>query len=88
MAQYYQHRRSAVPRKADAGNQTDAATGARVMSEYDKLREKLLTDDAEEGWAAELRRYLKTMQRDVTQDTDLIEWWQVSSVLSFSYEIH
>ena len=58
------------------------------MSEYDKLREKLLTDDAEEGWAAELHRYLKTMQRDVTQDTDLVEWWQVSSVLSFSYEIH
>ena len=55
------------------------------MSEYDKLHEKLLTDNAEEGWAAELHCYLKTMQRDVTQDTDLVE---VSSVLSFSYKIH
>ena len=75
MAQYYKYRRSAAPRKADAGNQTDAATGAHVMSEYDKLHEKLLTDNAEEGWAAELHCYLKTMQLDVTQDTDLVEWW-------------
>ena len=50
----------------------------RVLSEYDKLRETLLTDDAEEGWASKLRRYLYTMQRDVTKETDLVEWWQVS----------
>ena len=47
------------------------------MSEFDKHRETLLMDDAEEGWASELRRYLGTMQRDVKKDTDLIEWWQV-----------
>jgi hypothetical protein len=27
--------------------------------------------------ASELRRYLGTMQRDVTKDTDIVEWWQV-----------
>jgi hypothetical protein len=50
----------------------------RVLSEFDKLHETLLTDDAEEGWASELHRYLHTMQRDVTKETDLVEWWQVS----------
>ena len=54
----------------------------RVLSEYNKLRETLLTNDAEEGWASELRRYLYTMQRDMTKETDLIEWWQVSYFLS------
>jgi hypothetical protein len=35
---------------------------APILSEFDKLRETLLTDDMEEGWASELRRYLSTMQ--------------------------
>jgi hypothetical protein len=50
---------------------------APILSEFDKLRETLLTDDMEEGWASELRRYLSTMQRDVSKETDLVEWWQV-----------
>jgi hypothetical protein len=51
---------------------------APVLSEFDRLRETLLTDDVEEGWASELRRYLGSMQRDVSKDTDLVVWWQVS----------
>ena len=50
-------------------------------SEFDKHRETLLTADTEEGWAAELRRYTSTMQRDVTKNTDLVEWWQVRNFL-------
>lgn len=34
--------------------------------------------DDDEGWQAELRRYLKDMPADVTKDTDIIKWWQVS----------
>jgi hypothetical protein len=41
------------------------------------MHEALLATDAEEGWTSELRRYLGTMQQDVTKDTDLVEWWQV-----------
>jgi len=41
--------------------------------------------DAEEGWASELRCYLSTMQRDVTEKTDLIDWSQVSYFLSSYY---
>lgn len=48
------------------------------MSEFDKHRETLLSDDMEEGWASELTRYLSTMQWEVTKHTDIIEWWQVS----------
>jgi hypothetical protein len=44
---------------------------APILSEFDKLRETLLTDDMEEGWASELRRYLSTMQQDVSKKTDL-----------------
>jgi len=47
------------------------------MSEFDKHRETLLSNDLEEGWASELRRYTSTMQRDVKKDTDIVEWWQV-----------
>jgi hypothetical protein len=49
----------------------------QVMSDFDKHRQTLLANDAEEGWASELCRYLSTMQRDVEKETDLIEWWQV-----------
>ena len=55
-----------------------ASTEPSVLSEFDRLRKTLLADDAEEGWASELRRYLSTMERDVTKETDLVEWWQVS----------
>ena len=51
------------------------------LSEYDKHCKQLLSDDVDEGWALELRRYLGTMQRDVKKDTDIVEWWQISNKL-------
>lgn len=76
MAQYYNTRPSviAVPNVSDEG---EVATEA--ISEFDKHRKTLLFDDAEEGWASELRRYLKTVER-VKKDIDIVEWWQVSSL--------
>jgi len=76
MAQYYNTRPS-LPVQKKTGNLAGQAAKARVLSEFDKHRETLLTTDAEEGWASELRRYLGTMQRDVEKDTDIILWWQV-----------
>jgi hypothetical protein len=78
MAQYYDIRPS-LPPQINAINPAENVPDASVLSEFDKLRETLLTADAEEGWASELRRYTSTMQRDVTKHTDLVEWWQVSS---------
>ena len=74
MAQYYITRSLA---QQDNHVAAAAQLEGPVSSDYDKLRHTLLTDDAADGWASELRRYLGTMQRDVTKDTDLVEWWQV-----------
>jgi hypothetical protein len=71
MAQYYNHRPVTTPQPVTPRN---PPADVRVLSEYDKLRETLLTDDAEEGWASELHRYLHAMQRNVTKETDLVEW--------------
>ena len=76
MAQYYNTCPSVitVPNVTDEG---EAATEA--ISEFDKHCKTLLSNDAE-GWASELRRYLGTMQQDVKKDTDIVKWWQVSSL--------
>jgi len=85
MAKYYQDRPLAPPQQEKNRSRIDEAAGTSPLSEYDKVRQTLLTTDMEEGWSSELHRYLGTMQRDVTKDTDLVEWWQVSRYLSFCY---
>ena len=47
-------------------------------TEFDRYRRTLVAMDDNEGWAAELRRYLKDMPANVSRDTDIVEWWQVS----------
>ena len=79
MAEYYKTRRKATPIIPSANSSSATSTLADAMSEFDKHRETLLSDDLEEGWASELGRYLNTMQRDVKKDTDIVEWWQVCS---------
>jgi hypothetical protein len=81
MAQYYRNHPSTTPQQPHGEDHPDLRDDAPVVSEFDKLRETLITDDMEEGWASELRRYLSTMQREVSKDTDLVEWWQVLSRL-------
>jgi hypothetical protein len=86
MAEYYKNRPTARANLPQAGPAVDdsarVATSADTVyiSEYDRQRETLLSDDLEEGWASELRRYLGTVQRDVKKDTDLVKWWQVSDL--------
>jgi len=81
MAQYYKTRPRPIPRQTNTGIHAEQAADCLILSEFDKLRETLLAADAEEGWASELRRYLGTMQRDVTKNTDLVEWWQNNATL-------
>jgi len=79
MAEYYKTRPSTVATlDGSAENDIPTAKEARTMSEYDKHRKTLLSDDVVEGWSSELRQYLTTMQRDVEKDTDIVKWWQVS----------
>lgn len=73
MAHYYRNCPSTQPVQPDPKSDSTP----KVLSEFDKLRETLLADDLEEGWTSELRRYLSAMERDVTKETDLVEWWQV-----------
>ena len=64
MAEYYCNCPSTpkAPQQPHGANHPDLMDDAPILSEFDKLRETLLTDDMEEGWASELRCYLSTMQ--------------------------
>lgn len=76
MEAYYQTRprAPATPTQEEEGH-----SGSKVLSsEFDRYRQTLLEVDDDEGWASELRRYLKDRPADVTKDTDIIVWWQVS----------
>jgi hypothetical protein len=81
MAQYYQTRPSITRNTVEETNNLNTAASENasgsVLTEFDKQRRMLITDDAEEGWASELRRYLGNMRRDIEKDVDLVEWWQV-----------
>src|SRR6266478_1918935 len=56
---------------------SNMASNASILSDYDRYQQSLVATPENEGWAAELRRYLKDMPPDVTKDTDIVEWWQV-----------
>ena len=79
MFHYYQNHPSTVA-TLNRSTQTQAATSGKTstMSEFDKHYETLLSNNMEEEWASELIWYLSTMQWEVTKQTDIIEWWQVS----------
>ena len=83
MEHYYATYRTvnAVP---DASDEGDAAM--ETLSEFDKHCEALLSNDTEEGWSLELRRYLKTIECGVKKDTDIVEWWQVCILYLKSFQ--
>jgi hypothetical protein len=78
MYKYYQ----SCPSTVNGSAQTQATTSSKTatLSKFDKHHETLLSEDTEEAWASELRRYLGTMQRDVTKQTDIVKWWQISKL--------
>ena len=51
------------------------------LSDFDIHRRTLIMQEENEGWEAELRRYLKDMPANVSKETDIIEWWQVCHIL-------
>jgi hypothetical protein len=89
MATYYKNRPTIAASVANVSKDKSVSTAeAPALSEYDKHRLTLLSDDAEEGWASELRRYLGKVQHDVEKDTDIVEWWQVSFESSTNISAH
>ena len=55
------------------------------LSEFDLHRQQLISEGSVEEWHMELRRYLRYVPADVTRDTDIIDWWSVSTSLSLFY---
>jgi hypothetical protein len=73
---------TATPNSSGTPTATPDSSGASgsttsFLSEFDRHRQTLLTQEEDGGWAAELRRYLKDVPADVTKETDIVEWWQV-----------
>ena len=72
MAEYYNNHPSVAPASVTSNSEPSIA-----LSEFNKHWESLLSNNIEEGWAAELRSYLETIHRDIKKDSDIVEWWQV-----------
>ena len=51
-----------------------------LSSKYDHYHQTLREVDEGEGWSSELSRYLNNRPVDVTKDTDIVRWWQVSQI--------
>jgi hypothetical protein len=68
-------------------NPAIVSTDAPILTEFDKHQKTFLTADSKEGWAAELCRYLATMQHNVEKDTNLVKCWQVSNNLHLMFSL-
>ena len=70
-------RQSSTHSTPDDDRNSATTSNNSIGSDYDRYRQTLVANN-DKGWAAELRCYLKDMPADVTKETDIIEWWQVS----------
>ena len=79
MEKYWCNRPRAAPAQSVRSTGTEQVVR---LSDFDRHRQSLITqEEDDEGWAAELRRYLKDMPADVSKETDIVEWWQVLRLL-------
>jgi hypothetical protein len=58
-----------------------------LASDFKHYCQTLLEIEEGEGWSLKLRRYLNNRPIDVTKDTDIVKWWQVSQLESFNESI-
>lgn len=77
MEGYYRKR----PRAQAQSTDIDTTQDLDLTSEFDRYRQSLVDIDDDEGWASELRRYLKDRPADVTKNTNIVTWWQVSRLI-------
>lgn len=76
MEQYWSNQPQTTPAPAERSDGYITENEVR-LTDFDIHRRALITQEENEGWAAELRRYLKDMPANVSKETDIIEWWQV-----------
>ena len=78
MQEYWKARPRAESTTPGPSTTTRAATtGTSILSEFSRHRLSLVSAN-EEGWQAELRRYLGDIPNNVSERTDIVKWWQVS----------
>lgn len=79
MERYWKDRQTAAtPEPVPVPHGLPEANSDSILSDFDRHRLALLSSRGEdEGYQAELRRYLKDLPADVTKDTDIVKWWQV-----------
>ncbi len=70
-------RRSKLPCTNTATGYPTLSQGESVLSEFNWFCLGRVTWDSEEGWASELRHYLRHLPADVMKETDIVEWWQI-----------
>ena len=82
MERYWNDRKPTVPTNPTAGSVANNNHDS-VLSEFDRHRLALLANQTQdEGWLSEKCRYLEDLPANVTKDTDIVEWWQVSVVFA------
>ena len=79
MERYWKTRPAVSPTAPAASTSSVAQPNeASILSEFDRHCLALLSSqDEDEGWQPEMRRYLKDLPADVMKDTDIVKWWQV-----------
>lgn len=84
--EYYWNNRPRKTSQAEAMDVDNPTTCKKIAfrAEYQKHRQRLIKQASavEEGWAAELCRYLKDVHNDVNEDTNVIKFWQVCNAMS------
>jgi hypothetical protein len=80
MAKYWSNRPQAAKPTETLGQCSKSSASFNgesdsLLSEYDRHRQTLISEEADEEWTSELRRYLKEVPADVRPTTDIVQWW-------------
>ncbi|KAF5378846.1 hypothetical protein D9615_006888 [Tricholomella constricta] len=74
MEEYWQSR--PTPESEPTDESATQASSASILSDFERHCPKLIGQDANQGWAAELRRYLKDRPSGLRADMDIVKWWE------------
>ncbi|KAM6501439.1 hypothetical protein JOM56_004453, partial [Amanita muscaria] len=79
--EHYWRNRYKLPATSSCTSEAVPPQGSTsILSDFDRYREARLQEvdeEDEEGWEAEMRRYLKVVARNIMKESDIVEWWQV-----------
>ncbi|GLB39419.1 hypothetical protein LshimejAT787_0605810 [Lyophyllum shimeji] len=72
----YWSTRPRAPQPEPQPSTSSTTAKSKKVSDFDLHRKTLLAREDQEGYQAELRRYLNDVPAEVTKDTDVVVWWQ------------